>query len=100
MKALPSPHEPSFPLLDPETYHDARTIAPGYDVYYLEKQWQSFWYESGQPELKNPDAAFLGFCRSRHARIAEVVADARDVFVPTAVAEIAAPGDSRMMAAG
>ena len=68
MKAPPSPLQPEFPLLDPETYHDARTIAPGYDVYYLEKQWQSFWYESGRPELKNPDAAFLGFCRSRHDR--------------------------------
>lgn len=68
MKPLPSPHEPRFPLLDPETYHDARTIAPGYDVYYLEKQWQQFWYESGRPELKNPDAAFLGFCRARHGR--------------------------------
>src|SRR4051812_19662136 len=68
MKPLPSPLQPRFPLLDPETYHDARTIAPGYDVYYLEKEWQAFWYESGQPELKTPDAAFLGFCRSRHER--------------------------------
>jgi len=68
MKALPSPEQPQFPLLDQETYHDARTVAPGYDVYFLEQEWQRFWYESGQPELKNPDAAFLGFCRSRHAR--------------------------------
>lgn len=63
---LPAPEQPRFPMLDPETYHDARTIAPGYDVYYLEREWQNFWYESGQPELKNPDAAFLGFCRRRH----------------------------------
>jgi hypothetical protein len=69
MKSLPSsPQQPNFPLLDQETYHDARTIAPGYDVYFLEKEWQRFWYESGQPELKNPDAAFLGFCKSRNAR--------------------------------
>jgi plasmid replication initiation protein len=68
MKPLPSPQQPSFPLIDPETYHDARTIAPGYDVYHLEKEWQRFWYESGQPELKDPDAAFLGFCRSRSQR--------------------------------
>ena len=67
-KLLPSPEQPRFPLLDPETYHEARTVAPGYDVYYLEKQWQSFWYESGQPELKDPDAAFIGFCKSRHRR--------------------------------
>lgn len=68
IKALPVPAQPVFPLLDPETFHDARTLAPGYDVYFLEKEWQQFWYESGQPELKNPDAAFLGFCRSRAQR--------------------------------
>lgn len=58
----------NYPRLDPETYHDARTLAPGYDVYYLEEQWRAFWLESGQPELKSPDAAFLGFCKSRHQR--------------------------------
>ncbi len=68
MKPLPSPDQPRFPLLDPETFHDARTVAPGYDVYFLEKEWRQFWYESGQPELTNPDAAFIGFCRSRHVR--------------------------------
>lgn len=67
-KSLPSPRLPAFPILDPETYHDARTVAPGYDVYYLEEQWRSFWMDSGQPELKSPDAAFLGFCRSRYQR--------------------------------
>jgi hypothetical protein len=33
-----------------------------------EEQWRSFWLESGKPELKNPDAAFIGFCKSRHSR--------------------------------
>ncbi len=69
MKSLPSPRQqPQYPRLDPETYHDARTVAPGYDVHYLEQEWQNFWFESGQPELTNPDAAFIGFCRSRYAR--------------------------------
>ncbi len=68
VKALPSPDAVSFPMLDPETYHDARTVAPGYDVHWLETEWRSFWVESGRPELKNPDAAFIGFCKSRHAR--------------------------------
>jgi hypothetical protein len=40
----------------------------GYDVYHLEQEWQNFWMESGKPELKNPDAAFIGFCKSRHSR--------------------------------
>lgn len=67
-KPLPSPQQPQFPRLDPETYHDARIVAPGYDVHFLEQEWRNFWFESGQPELTNPDAAFIGFCRSRHAR--------------------------------
>ena len=68
VKALPSPESNNFPLLDPETYHDARTVAPGYDVHWLEAEWRSFWVESGRPELKSPDAAFIGFCKSRHSR--------------------------------
>jgi plasmid replication initiation protein len=64
--ALPPPI--SYPVLDAETYHDARTVAPGWDVYFLEQEWRRFWYESGQPELANPDAAFIGFCRNRHQR--------------------------------
>ncbi len=68
MKA-PAPLENhAFPVLDTETYHDARTVAPGYDVYFLEREWQNFWVESGKPELKNPDAAFIGFCKRRYER--------------------------------
>ena len=62
----PSLERTLFPVLDPETYHDARTVAPGYDVYYLEEEWRNYWLESGKPELKSPDAAFIGFCKSRH----------------------------------
>jgi hypothetical protein len=68
VKAPSSSEKTLFPILDPETYHDARTVAPGYDVYYLEKQWREFWVESGQPELRSPDAAFIGFCKARHAK--------------------------------
>src|SRR5580692_3627527 len=31
MKALPAPETTLFPLLDPETYNEARIVAPGYD---------------------------------------------------------------------
>jgi hypothetical protein len=68
MKALPAPETFLYPTLDPETYNDARTVAPGYDVYHLEEQWREFWVESGRPELKSPDAAFIGFCKRRHER--------------------------------
>ena len=71
-QAAPSPVcSRDFPKLDAETYHDASIVAPGYDVYFLEQEWQSWWCESGQPELRDPDAAFIGFCRSRHAAAAE-----------------------------
>jgi plasmid replication initiation protein len=56
------------PKLDAETYHDARTVAPGYDVHYLEREWQKWWDESGRPALHSPDKAFIAFCRARYAR--------------------------------
>jgi hypothetical protein len=61
VKALPSPEFAGFPLLDPETYHDARTVAPGYDVHWLEAEWRSFWVDSGKPELKKPRCGVYRF---------------------------------------
>jgi plasmid replication initiation protein len=52
------------PPLDPETYHDARTVAPGWDVYELERQWREWITEPPT----HPDAAFLGFCKKWHAK--------------------------------
>ncbi len=68
VKAIPFPPDTAFPLLNAETYHDARIVAPGYDVYYLEREWQRWWYESGKPALHDPDKAFIGFCKSRYER--------------------------------
>jgi plasmid replication initiation protein len=58
--------EADFPKLDPETYHDARQVAPTYDVYFLEREWQSWWCESGKPPLHDADKAFIGFCAYRY----------------------------------
>jgi plasmid replication initiation protein len=66
IKQLPSPSDPDFPKLDAETYHDARVVAPGYDVYFLEREWLSWWCESGRPALHDPNKAFICFCKSRH----------------------------------
>jgi plasmid replication initiation protein len=68
--AQPAPSLPAtdFPRLDAETYHDARTVAPGYDVYHLEREWQRWWCVSGKPALHDPDKAFISFCKSRHER--------------------------------
>ncbi|HVS70821.1 MAG TPA: replication initiator protein A [Phycisphaerae bacterium] len=67
LKALPSTAT-VFLKLDPETYHDARQVAPSYDVYFLEREWQQWWHESGRPLLHDPDKAFISFCKSRYER--------------------------------
>ncbi|MDR9900961.1 replication initiator protein A [Aetokthonos hydrillicola Thurmond2011] len=53
-------------LLKSDTYIKARKVAPGYDIYALEQEWLSWWKTSGQPELRSPDAAFVGFCRQKY----------------------------------
>ena len=55
-----------FPTLKPETYEQARAVAPSLDVYALEEDWRGFWIDKGKPELKSPDAAFIGFCKKRY----------------------------------
>lgn len=58
--AAPPPGVPvDVPPLDSETYHAARSVAPGWDVYALERQWREWISEPP----RSPDAAFLGFCR-------------------------------------
>jgi plasmid replication initiation protein len=56
------------PALDPETYAAVRAAAPGYDPYFLEREWRSHWIRSGRPLLRNADAAFVAFARARAAR--------------------------------
>lgn len=65
----PTPaRRPRYPVLDPETFNDAKIVAPSYDVYYLEQDWRSWWVESGCPILTDPDKAFIGFCKRRYER--------------------------------
>ena len=60
--------EVSYPVLDPEAFHNAKLVAPGYDVYVLEQDWRDWWVQSGMPDLGSPGKAFVGFCRSRFQR--------------------------------
>lgn len=55
-----------LPPLSPTTYEKAKQAAPRYDVYALEEQWRAHWVNSGKEPLKNPAAAFVGFCRNRY----------------------------------
>lgn len=50
-------------LLDPETYHDARQVAPGWDIHHLESEWKTWMADHELDHPKSPDRAFLGFCR-------------------------------------
>ncbi len=50
--------------LDPESYAIARQIAPAWDVYYLEREWREWMTEAP----RDPDAAFIGFCKKWIAR--------------------------------
>nr|WP_275982284.1 replication initiator protein A [Frigidibacter sp. ROC022] len=49
--------------LDPESYDAARSLAPGWDVHHLEQAWRSWMAEGGLDAPRDPDRAFLGFCR-------------------------------------
>ncbi len=68
MLMKPAAPEVTYPKLDPETYHFAKQVAPGYDIYVLEQDWREWWVQSGMPELGSPSKAFIGFCRSRYQR--------------------------------
>jgi hypothetical protein len=49
--------------LDTETLQQAKEAAPGWDVYFLEDEWRS-WIMNKRLDLpKNPDKAFIGFCK-------------------------------------
>ena len=50
--------------LRPETYEKAKQAAPGFDVYALEQHWLE-WIAKKSEKPKNPDGAFIGFCRAK-----------------------------------
>jgi plasmid replication initiation protein len=60
--AIDAEHVP-IPPLKPATYAGARQAAPGWDVGVLEEDWRRWVTEAP----RDPDAAFLGFCRRRFA---------------------------------
>jgi plasmid replication initiation protein len=55
-----------LPLLMPETFEKAKRAAPGWDVYYLEREWRE--WIAGRDKPNNPDAAFIAFCSKKYQR--------------------------------
>lgn len=53
------------PVLKDRTFKVARSVAPRYDIHGLYREWSGYWVSSGKPILKNPDAAFIGFCKKK-----------------------------------
>ena len=69
--ALPSARQSQFDFdgdqfqVSPNTFDKARRAAPGYDIQGLYQQWQRFAAQQTEPP-RNPDGAFIGFCKRRH----------------------------------
>jgi plasmid replication initiation protein len=61
---LPTDVDVQVPSLMTETYAEAKICAPGWDIYVIEQQWRNWLTEAP----RNPDAAFLGFCRKWYER--------------------------------
>lgn len=59
--AIEDNNRPSIPALKPDTYGMARAVAPGWDIHVLEQEWRAWATENP----KNPDGAFVGFCKKR-----------------------------------
>jgi len=55
-------HAPISLKLD--TFEKAKKVAPGFDIYYLEAEWRE-WIDKKGEHPKDPDAAFIGFCRKK-----------------------------------
>lgn len=49
--------------LSPDTLERARELAPTWDIRVLAGEWRAYAAKQKEPP-KNPDAAFLGFCKS------------------------------------
>lgn len=55
--------EPWTGPLDGDIFGDARNVAPGWDVHYLEREWRE-WLGENEIAPKNPERHFIKFCQS------------------------------------
>jgi len=62
------PAEPK-PFIKPETLEAARQMIPkGEDILNWQADWVNWWIDKGCTPLKDPDAAFLGFCKRKMSK--------------------------------
>lgn len=45
-----------------DAHERARTMAPGWDIHFLEQAWRSWMADGGLDAPRDPDKAFIGFC--------------------------------------
>lgn len=50
--------------VSPDALHEARSIAIGWDIYFVIQRFGVWWVNIGKPVTHNPDALFLKFCRT------------------------------------
>lgn len=68
---IPLREEEAFEgALDPDAHAEARGVAPGWDVHYLEREWRR-WCGQQEIEPKRPGKHFVSFCQSWFARHGE-----------------------------
>lgn len=65
-RAVPAGRHSRLPLLMTDTYEKAKRAAPGWDVYGLEREWRE--WSAGKEPPRNPDAAFVAFCKQKFRR--------------------------------
>jgi hypothetical protein len=65
-RVVPKERQYRLPLLRTQTYENAKRAAPGWDVYFLEREWQE--WSAGKALPQNPDAAFVAFCKQKFQR--------------------------------
>lgn len=65
-EVVTSPPFQSLRFTRPDTYDEARRLAPGWDIYVLENEWRS-WVQDKAIDVKNSDKHFLAFCNKRGA---------------------------------
>jgi len=67
LSAVPPSSSGEYYIQLPTTaFEQAKKVAPGWDIYELERQWRE--WMKGKPIPKNPAGAFVNFCRAKAKR--------------------------------